>query len=131
LLPSDIFDAVGPPIKEVRAPADLTLFDMDLVSNRALAIALIYHDKLALPPIAHRLPVAPGLLSPGCSPIAGLVAALVPEEPVPQLIIVSGVGAFFFQTLSKSEMNDRLQAIMHAALYAKKKLPDPSVIYIC
>jgi len=80
LLPSDIFDAVGPPIKEVRAPADLTLFDMDLVSNRALAIALIYHDKLALPPIAHRLPVAPGLLSPGRSPIAGLVAALVLED---------------------------------------------------
>jgi hypothetical protein len=43
------------------------------------------------------------------------------------LTIISGVGAFFFQTLSKSEMNDRLQAIIHAALYAKK-LPDPSII---
>jgi hypothetical protein len=127
----DVFDAAEPAIKEVRVPADLTLFDMDLVGNRALAIALIYHDKLALPPIALRLPVAPGLLSPGRSPIVGLVAALVPEEPLPQLIIISGVGAFFFQTLSKSEMNDRLQAIIHAALDAKKKLPDPSVIYIC
>jgi hypothetical protein len=37
----DVFDAAEPAIKEVRVPADLTLFDMDLVGNRALAIALI------------------------------------------------------------------------------------------